>query len=195
MQPLTSCFSYRFPIFWVQLPLLLPLPFFPVSVPDISPVEAASLNTFFPYSTIFFVDFGGSECLTARRTRRRWNVHLRLFCDPGCVVQIIGEIGRRGLGKRVFGVRTTSWEYRGDVPGSPVSVSTPLRLEGLGSGGLALQVSPLVVGQSQPGVNGYEDPSSQRRLLSIDSRGIGCFYNSPIVSNVELTFFEDFFDY
>ena len=56
-------------------------------------------------------------------------------------------------------------------------------------------VSPLVLGQSQPGVNGYEDPSSQRRLLSIDSRGIGCFYNSPIVSNVELAFFEDFFDY
>ena len=119
----------------------------------------------------------------------------------------------------MFGVRTTSWEYLGDVPGSPVSVSTPLRLEGLGSGGLALQVSwtsrpwsgaenntgrslprerpvsPLVLGQSQPGVNGYEDPSSQRRLLSIDSRGIGCFYNSPIVSNVELAFFEDFFDY
>ena len=53
----------------------------------------------------------------------------------------MGEIGRGGLGKRVFGVRTTSWEYRGGVPGSPVSVSTPLRLEGLGSGGLALQVS------------------------------------------------------
>ena len=43
--------------------------------------------------------------------------------------------------------------------------------------------------------HGYEDPSYQRRLLSIDSRGIGCFYNSPIVSNVELAFFEDFFDY
>ena len=26
------CFSYGFPIFWVQLPFLLPLPFFPVSV-------------------------------------------------------------------------------------------------------------------------------------------------------------------
>ena len=57
-QGLTSRFSYGFPIFWVQLPLLLPLllplPFFPVSVPDISPVEAASLHTFFPYNTNFF---------------------------------------------------------------------------------------------------------------------------------------------
>ena len=32
-------------------------------------------------------------------------------------------------------------------------------------------VSPLVVGQSRPGVNGSEDPSSQRRLLSIDVGG------------------------
>ena len=44
-QGLTSRFSYGFPIFWVQLPLLLPLRFFPVSVPDITPVEAASLHT------------------------------------------------------------------------------------------------------------------------------------------------------
>ena len=31
-QAFTSRFSYGFPIFWIQLPLLLPLPFFPVSV-------------------------------------------------------------------------------------------------------------------------------------------------------------------
>ena len=57
VQGLTSRFSYGFPIFWVQLPFLLPLRFFPVSVPDIPPVEAASLHTFFLYSTIFFRDF------------------------------------------------------------------------------------------------------------------------------------------
>ena len=112
------------------------------------------------------------------------------------MVQLIGEIARRGLGKRVFGVRTTSWEYLGDVPGSPVSVSTPLRLEGLGSGGLALQmswtsrpwsgaenntgrslgrerpVSPLVVGQSLPGVNGSDlkiGRGSKSRLLVPES--------------------------
>ena len=52
-QKFTSRFSYGFPIFWVQLPLFSPLPFFPVSVPDISSVEAVSLQTFFPYSRIF----------------------------------------------------------------------------------------------------------------------------------------------
>ena len=62
LQALTSRFSYGFPIFWVQLPLLLPLPFFPVSVPDISPVEAASLHIFFPIPQFFFVDFGGCGC-------------------------------------------------------------------------------------------------------------------------------------
>ena len=48
-----SRFSYGFPIVWVPLPLLLPLRSFPVSVPDISPVEAASLHTF-PYNSNFF---------------------------------------------------------------------------------------------------------------------------------------------
>ena len=59
VQKSTSRFSYGFPIFWVQLPLFSPLPLFPVSVLDISPVEAASLHTFFPIPHFFVVDFGG----------------------------------------------------------------------------------------------------------------------------------------
>ena len=55
-QGLTSRFSYGFPIFWVQLPLLLPLRFFPASVPDIPPFETASVHA--PLiSPIFFGDF------------------------------------------------------------------------------------------------------------------------------------------
>ena len=58
-QKFTSRFSYGFPIFWVQLPLFSLLPFFPVSVPDISPVEVESIHIFFPIPQFFFVDFGG----------------------------------------------------------------------------------------------------------------------------------------
>ena len=52
-QVLGSRFSYGFPIFWVQLPLLLPLRFFPVSVPDIPTVEAESVHTFTYISNFF----------------------------------------------------------------------------------------------------------------------------------------------
>ena len=56
VQTLTSRFSYGFPIFWVQLPLLLPLRLFPASVPDIPPFETASVHA--PLiSPIFFGDF------------------------------------------------------------------------------------------------------------------------------------------
>ena len=60
-QALTSRFSYGFPIFWVQLPLLLPLRLFPASVPDIPPFETASVHA--PLITpIFFGDFVISGC-------------------------------------------------------------------------------------------------------------------------------------
>ena len=61
VQRLRSRFSYGFPIFWVQLPLLLPLRLFPASVPDIPPFETASVHA--PLITpIFFVDFVISGC-------------------------------------------------------------------------------------------------------------------------------------
>ena len=54
-RPLTSRFSYGFPIFWVQLPLLLPLRFFPVSVHrSVYPLEAESVHLFFTYNSNVF---------------------------------------------------------------------------------------------------------------------------------------------
>ena len=50
-----------------------------------------------PYNTNFFCRLCHMRnALSARRKRRRWNVHLRLFCDPGCVVQLMVGISSRG---------------------------------------------------------------------------------------------------
>ena len=60
-----------------------------------------------PYITLSLCGvFAFADELTARRKRRRWNVHLRLCGDPGCSFQLTGQSEHRGLGKRVFGARS-----------------------------------------------------------------------------------------